>query len=231
VDFIFMLTQNDRTVAGCIDLLDSVRLTGLRHVGCKEVGASDRTLKELLKGIRAMKATSYLELVGETTEECERGARWAIELGFDRVMGGKDPKTLAELCRGKVQYYPFPGRPVGHPTTLSGTVDTIRDDCQMFASLGCPGVDLLAYRASEASPEALIATARAAFSGELVIAGSIESAERIGRIGELGADAFTVGSAIFDATIFPEEPTVEARVRRVLAAAEEESETMSEAWH
>jgi hypothetical protein len=221
MDFIFMLTQNDRTIAACDQVLNSLVSTGLRHVGCKEVGASSTVLRDLLKVIRRMKSTSYLELVGETAAECEAGARWAIELGFDCVMGGKNPEALAELCSGKAAYYPFPGRPQGHPTTLGGTAESIAADCRTFAALGCGGIDLLAYRATDAAPEDLIVAARGAFPGRVVVAGSIESKERINRLGELGADAFTIGSAIFESKIFPEEPTVEARVRRVLRVAEE----------
>lgn len=221
MDFIFMLTQNDRTIGACNEVLESLSSTGLHHVGCKEVGASNTVLRDLLKRIRAMKATSYLELVGQTAAECEAGARWAIELGFDCVMGGKDTELLAELCSGRIAYYPFPGRPQGHPTALGGTAETIAADCRRFAELGCSGIDLLAYRATDAAPEALIEAARAAFPGRLVIAGSIESEARIAQIGELGADAFTIGSAIFESKIFPEEPTVEARVLRVLRLAEE----------
>ena len=35
-----MLTKADRTVADALAVLDDIRLAGLRHIGCKDVGVS-----------------------------------------------------------------------------------------------------------------------------------------------------------------------------------------------
>jgi hypothetical protein len=42
--------------------------------------------------------------------------------------------------------------------------------------MGCAGIDLLAYRATDAEPLDLVRAARAATSGRLVVAGSIARA-------------------------------------------------------
>ena len=67
-------------------------------------------------------------------------------------------------------------------------------------SCGCPGVDLLAYRATEADPIDLIRAARRGLGdkGHLIVAGSIDSPERIKSVAAAGANAFTIGSAVFE---------------------------------
>ena len=44
MDFIFMLTRDDRTVPDCLDLLDEVADLGLRHIGFKDIGVSPETV-------------------------------------------------------------------------------------------------------------------------------------------------------------------------------------------
>ncbi len=44
MDFIFMLTNHDATVPDAVEVYESIRTTGLRLVGFKDVGASTDTL-------------------------------------------------------------------------------------------------------------------------------------------------------------------------------------------
>ncbi len=44
MDFIFMLTNHDATVADAVEVYESIRTTGLRLVGFKDVGAYARQL-------------------------------------------------------------------------------------------------------------------------------------------------------------------------------------------
>ena len=39
MDFIFMLTRDDRTVGDCLELIDLIRPVGLKHIGFKDVAA------------------------------------------------------------------------------------------------------------------------------------------------------------------------------------------------
>jgi len=52
--------------------------------------------------------------------------------------------------------------------------------------------------------------------GLVVVAGSIDSAERIAAVGAAGADAFTIGTAAFDGSYAPGAGPVEAQLRAVL---------------
>jgi len=220
VDFIFMLTRDDQTVEDGLAVLDAVRDVGLTHVGFKDVGVDPRTLSALTEGIKRAGAVSYLEVVSTTPEACLRSARVAVGIGVDRLLGGTDAEPILEILAGsRVAYYPFPGRPAGHPTRLGGTPETVAADCRRFAALGCAGVDLLAYRATEAEPLALVRAARAATPGYVIVAGSVNSPARIRALREAGADAFTIGSAAFDGSFSPRKGLLRSQLVDILAAS------------
>ena len=185
IDFIFMLTRHDRTILDCIEVFDDVKDVGLGHIGFKDVGVDAGTLRELNHAIQSTGATSYMEVVSTSTEACLRSARTAVELGVDRLLGGTQVREVLEILGDSgVAYLPFPGRPTGHPTELGGMPGDIEADCRRFARQGCAGVDLLAYRATEADPIDLVRAARAGTRGLLVVAGSIASPERIHAVAE-----------------------------------------------
>jgi hypothetical protein len=219
VDFIFMLTRDDQTVEDAPSVLDVIRDVGLTHVGFKDVGVDHRTLGTLTERIKRAGAVSYLEVVSTTPEACLRSARVAAEVGVDRLLGGTDAEPILEiLAETRVAYYPFPGCPEGHPTRLGGTPETVAADCRRFAAMGCAGVDLLAYRATEADPLALVRAARAATPGQVIVAGSVNCPARIRALREAGADAFTIGSAAFDGSFSPRKGLLRSQLLEILAA-------------
>ncbi len=220
MDFIFMLTRADKTVQDCMDVIDLIKDCGIKHIGFKDVGVDTRTLSALALEIRNLGATSYMEVVSTTPDSIRTSIALAAEIGVDRVLGGDDVEFALDSLRGTgAQYYPFPGRPVGHPTTLGGTPEDIANDCARMAKAGCPGVDLLAYRASDCDPLDLIRAARKSLNGGyLIIAGSIDSPQRIQDIRDAGADAFTIGSAIFDGSYAPNKGSIVSQCRDVLEA-------------
>ncbi|WP_395014605.1 hypothetical protein [Dongia sp.] len=205
MDFIFMLTRQDRTVADCLDLFRLIRPLGLKHIGFKDVGVSPTTLAALRDEIRASGALSYMEVVSTTPETCLASAHIAADLGVDCVLGGTDVVAIQDILRkAEARFYPFAGYPRGHPTKLAGTPPDIEAHCRDFVAKGCAGADLLAYRATEADPIALIRAAKKGLGEKrLIVAGSIVSRAQIRAIGEAGADAFTVGSAVLDGSYAP----------------------------
>jgi hypothetical protein len=201
MDFIFMLTHHDKTVQNCLDVYGSLSGIGLRHVGFKDVGVDRATLKELTRRIKADGSVAYVEVVSQTPETIRQSIKASAELGVDRVLGGQDIELAMDTFRKDgPSYYPFPGRPQGHPTKLGGTAPEVEADCRGAMSAGCPGVDLLAYRATEAEPLDLIRAARRGLGekGYLIVAGSIDSPQRIKAVAAAGANAFTIGSAVFE---------------------------------
>lgn len=219
IDFIFMLTRQDRTILDCLDVFDEVRELGLGHVGFKDVGVDAGTLRRLHDAIKSTGATSYMEVVSTSAEACRQSARTAVDLGVDRLLGGTDVAGVLSILGGSgIDYLPFPGRPVGHPTALGGTPALVEEDCRRFAARGCAGVDLLAYRATEAAPLDLVRAARAGTPGFLVVAGSIDSPERIRAVAQAGADAFTVGTAALEGAFSPCKGALGSQLRDILDA-------------
>ena len=219
MDFIFMLTRNDMTIEDCLDVFDLIVPVGVTHIGCKDVGVDRETLRELIRRIKAAGCISYLEVVSTTPEACLKSARVAIAIGVERLLGGTDAANILKVIEGSgVKYYPFPGRPEGHPTRLGGSPESVAADCARFEKLGCAGVDLLAYRAFESDPLDLVSAARGAMKGYLACAGSVDSPERIQALAAAGADAFTIGSAVFDGSFSKRKGSIISQLKDVLAA-------------
>ena len=219
MDFIFMLTQGDKTVANCLEIIDSIKDIGLQHIGFKDVGVDFATLKTLTRRIKSSGAVAYVEVVSTTPDSIKASIAAAAALGVDRVLGGQHVAfAMEQLKPVGASYYPFPGRPVGHPTQLGGEAEDIERDTAAALAAGCPGVDLLAYRAIDADPVALIKAARRALGdhGYLIVAGSVDGRERVEEAADAGADAFTIGTAIFDGSFIPGVRTVRGQCEAVL---------------
>ncbi|HJT14842.1 MAG TPA: hypothetical protein VJ790_19620 [Dongiaceae bacterium] len=195
-----MLTHKDRTVTDCLSVLDLIRPLKLRHIGFKDVGVDKKTLATLAERIRGSGATAYMEVVSTSPADALNSARVAVELGIDRLLGGTDVMRVREILGDcKIGYYPFCGFPTGHPTRLDGSPDQIEAHCRRFIEQGCAGTDLLAYRATAADPLELVRAARRGLgSHHLIVAGSVTTGAQIAALHEAGADAFTIGSAVFD---------------------------------
>ena len=214
-----MLTRSDETIVDCLETWDAIERVGLRHAGFKDVGVDIATLVELNKRMQATGATTYLEVVSTSVEGCLRSSRAAIEIGVDRLMGGTQVEDTLRIIEGSgIDYLPFPGLPVGHPTQLGGDADLIERHCKDFESRGCAGVDLLAYRSTDAAPLDLVRAARRGTAGYLVVAGSVSTAAQIADLRAAGADAFTIGSAVFDGSFSPNKGHVVSQLRDVLDA-------------
>ncbi|RUM24019.1 4-hydroxythreonine-4-phosphate dehydrogenase [Rhizobium vallis] len=198
-DFIFMLTNQDRTVADATDRLKDVLAAGITHVGFKDIGLPFDELLVLASAIKAAGATLYLEVVSLDEESERRSAQAAVDLDVDILMGGTRPSVvLPVIARRNIQYYPFPGKIVGHPSKLEGTIETIVDSARQLAAIdGVSGLDLLAYR-FHGDVEALMTRVCEAVEKPVVVAGSIDSPERMAAVIRSGAAGFTIGTAAFN---------------------------------
>lgn len=219
MDFIMMLTQNDRTVENAVEMVDTVLDAGVKHVGFKDVGASKATMSEILRRIRKAGATSYLEVVSTSADTIRSSLEAGRALGVDRILGGTDVDAARAVLGNLGGYFPFPGKPTGHPTRLGGTIALIEEHTRTARLAGCGGVDLLAYRATEADPIDLIHAARRAVGdGYLIVAGSVSSQAQIRALSLAGVDAFTIGSAVIDGSFYPGHPALADQIASVLSA-------------
>jgi hypothetical protein len=219
-EFIFMLTRDDRTIADAREVYESVAGTGIRHVGCKDVGLPRDELAALMADIRANGHTGYLEVVSETEEATLRSVRVAAEIRPDCLIGGTLIEPVQEIIEGLgMRFFPYVGRVVGHPCLLRGTIEEVAQDARRAEALGVDGINLLAYR-YDGDVDALVEAVVGAVSVPVIAAGSVDSAERINALAERGVWAFTIGTAALDGVIVPGAPLVE-QLEYVLDAASE----------
>ncbi len=219
MDFIFMLTRADRTIEDAALVVEQVLDCGVRHIGFKDVGVGPEVQRDVVERIRRRGGTSYLEVVSATSEAILRSLKAGRELGVDCILGGTDLAVAGDVLGDLARYFPFPGVPVGHPTRLGGSPARIEADARRARAMGCGGVDLLAYRATEADPVELVAAARRALpDGRLIIAGSVNNAAQIHTLARAGADAFTIGSAVFDGAFSPTKGSLRGQVQDILSA-------------
>ncbi len=216
-DFIFMLTENDQTLVDARARLDEVLEGGARHVGFKDVGLPFDELRGLSAAIRSAGGRAYLEVVSLDAESELRSARSAINLEVDCLLGGTRADQVAPLLRQHpVRYYPFPGRIVGHPSVLAGSIDDVVESARRLTDLEhVHGLDLLAYR-FEGEVTALMRSVCAAVDKPVIMAGSIDREERITAVAEAGASGFTVGTAAIQEVFPTPEAGLAGQVRAIL---------------
>jgi len=197
-DFIFMLTDNDKTVSNARAHLWEALAGGAKHIGFKDIGLPFAALKLLVVDMKIAGARSYLEVVSLDAESELRSAHSAIELGVDCLLGGTRATKVAPLVRDHpMKYYPFPGTIVGHPSMLTGSCAEIAESARHLTSLdGVDGIDLLAYRYDGNVSELMQAVSKAS-SKPVIVAGSIDCERRIADVAASGAAGFTVGTAAF----------------------------------
>jgi hypothetical protein len=220
-EFIFMLTHNDSTVENALEVVEQVKSTGLRHIGFKDVGATAARQRELADAAHAAGLVVYLEIVSVDKADEMNSVDAAIAAGVDWILGGKFAQDAVEKLAGTgIKFAPFPGRIVGHPSALEGTIEEIAAHAAELTSMdGVDGVDLLAYRHTTVDVLELTAAVVKASSGPVVAAGSVVSQEQIVGLTRAGAWGFTIGGAIFDG-LLPGEKDVVSQVRTALAFAE-----------
>jgi hypothetical protein len=220
INFVFMLTHSDSTIPGAIDYVQPLAATGLRYIGFKDVGADPATQRDIATAARDAGLETMLEVVSVTREDEVRSVEAALAAGVDWILGGTNPDAVLPLLAGQdVNYCPFPGRVVGHPSVLEGSVEEIASSAAELTSRpGVHGLDLLAYRHATADIAELTRAVVDASAGPVVAAGSVTSAQQVRTLAAAGAWGFTIGSAIFDG-LLPGAPDVAGQVREVLAIA------------
>ena len=143
--------------------------------GCSPVGPPNITLHD--HGVWGRKAVSTA---------FSSATKWLCQPGQAQV---------GRTTRAKAVGRP----PAGHPTTLTGSPSDISYECADIVEKGCYGADLLAFRSIDSDPIELVKVARKSLNeAYLLVAGDIDSIERIEEVFYAGARGFTVGSAIFN---------------------------------
>jgi len=195
---IVMLTHNDVTVKNTKELFEGNRDLPVVHWGFKDVGLEPEKMKELCRMMKAAGKTTYLEVVTYSEEECMRGAKLAVECGFDCLLGTIFYESVAAYVKTtNLKYYPFVGKVSQSPSILEGSCDYMLEQTKKYQEAGACGVDLLGYRYVEGDPNVLSAAYIKAGSLPTVLAGSIGSEERMLLVKQMDPAYFTMGSALF----------------------------------
>jgi len=202
-ELIVMLTHYDQTVPDALQLFERLKDYPITHWGFKDVGLPPEAMQRVVTAMKAAGKITFLEVVSLSEEEGLRGARLAVELGFDILMGTVFFPSIGEYLKDKpIRYYPFPGHVHSHPSILDGALEEIVDHARELESHGAHGLDLLTYRYAGDAPK-LLKQVVDATGIPIVSAGSIASYERIKEVWETGAWGFTIGSAFFERQFVP----------------------------
>lgn len=195
---IVMLTHNDVTVSDAKKVFLENKDLPVDNWGFKDVGLEPAAMKELCGLMKQAGKTTFLEVVTYSEEECMRGARLAVECGFDCLLGTVFYESVAEYVKTtNLKYYPFVGKVSQSPSILEGSVDLMLEQTRQYISKGACGVDLLGYRYVDGDPNVLSAAYIKASGIPVVLAGSIGSQERIKLVRQMDPEYFTMGSALF----------------------------------
>jgi hypothetical protein len=218
IEFIFMLTRDDQTLADARAVYASIAESGVRHVGCKDVGLPRAELQALMEDIHGHGHTTHLEVVSETEQATLASARAAAEIGPDFLIGGTLIEPVLEIIAGTgIRFFPYVGQIVGHPCLLRGSIESIAEDARRAEELGVDGINLLAYR-YDGDVDALVEAVVDATTLPVIAAGSVDSPARIQALAERGVWAFTIGTAALDGVLVPGQP-LETQLRCALEAA------------
>jgi len=203
-ELIVMLTHQDETVPNALELFDRTKDYPVTHWGFKDVGLPPKEMQAVAAAMKAAGKTTFLEVVSLSEEDGLRGARLAVDSGFDILMGTVFYPSIGDYLKDKpIQYYPFPGHVHGHPSILDGTIDDIVAHARELESYGVHGLDLLTYRYTGNAP-LLLSQVVQSTRIPVVSAGSIASFERINEVWDSGAWGFTIGSAFFEKLFVPD---------------------------
>ena len=202
VKFIFMLTHHDVTIPNALEVLDEIKDSGLKCIGCKDIGLNPGQYKELFSKFRRYGMQSFLEVVTYSEEEHFRGIDLGIRIGADNIIGGMPvyTKKTADYLKQKqapTRFIPYVGKVTGHPCVLGGKIEEIIRDGNEAEKQGANGVNLLLYRYSD-DQKRLLTTAAKEIRIPLLVAGNVVNLEQIKELRANKVWAFTIGGAVLE---------------------------------
>lgn len=218
-EFIFMLTHHDVTIPNALEVFEEVKDTGLKFIGCKDIGLPIEKLQELFMRMRKVNMTTFIEVVSNDEEKHFMGVEKAIRVGADYLIGGMPGftrKTLEYLKEKKanLKFFPYIGKVIGHPCVLEGSIDEIVNNGVEFEKMGIHGINLLLYRYT-GNVNLLLDRVNETLKIPLIVAGSIDNFEKIDQMKKKKVWAFTIGGAILEKKFAPEK-NIKEQVTAVL---------------
>ena len=195
-----MLTKDDMTVKNAVELYEEIRERGITRIGFKNVGVDYSVMKEIVERAGRHGLETYMEVVSTNKKEARDSFEAGLKLGIGNLIGSTYPAMMsfAVMRSGrKTRRFPFIGRVWGHPNNLSGNFSQFREDIDNLEWLGVEGIDLLAFR-YDSDPYSLLRYVVGETKLPVIVAGSIDSVEKIRELKSIGVWGFTVGTAMID---------------------------------
>lgn len=197
-ELIVMLTHNDKTVVNAKEVFEQCIDSPVKNWGFKEVGIPLEEMKSLCKIMKDAGKTTFLEVVEYSEEECLKGAKMAVECGFDVLMGTMFFDSINDYTKENgIKYMPFIGKIENRPSVLKGTIEETIAEGKALKEKGVYGIDLLGYRYVGDAVE-LNKRAVAEIDLPLCLAGSISSYQRLDEVKDANPWTYTIGSAFFN---------------------------------
>jgi len=214
-----MLTHHDVTIPNALEVFEEIKDTGLKFIGCKDIGLPIEKLQELFRKMKNADMTTFIEVVSNDEEKHFMGVEKAIRVGADYLIGSMPRftgKTLEYLKEKKanLKFFPYIGKVTGHPCVLNGSVDEIVNNGVEFGKMGIHGINLLLYRYT-GNVNLLLDRVIDTLKIPLIVAGSIDDFEKIGQMKRKNVWAFTIGGAILEKKFAPQK-NIKEQVTAVL---------------
>jgi len=193
-----MLTNHDKTAGDALELFENCKNIPVEHWGFKNVGLPVDQMKRLVKNMKNANKKTFLEVVSYTEKECIEATELAIECEFDYLMGTMFYQSVYDLLKDKpIKYMPFCGKISGSPSVLEGSINDIIAHAKSIKEKNVYGLDLLAYRYT-GDPLKLAKKFIEEIKLPVIIAGSINSFEKLEKVKKLNPWGFTIGGAFFN---------------------------------
>ncbi|MGN0595370.1 MAG: hypothetical protein ACI4I6_09435 [Hominimerdicola sp.] len=195
---IVMLTYNDLTVNNAYEIFEECKDSKAVYWGMKEENLPVKQMEKLYAYMKKCGKKTVLEVVAYTEDKCLEGARLAVKLGCDILMGTMFSESINELCRkNNIKYMPFVGNITQRPSVLKGNIEDMINEANGYIEKGAYGIDLLGYR-YVGDAVALNREIVRNVNAPICIAGSVDSFERLDELKACAPKAFTIGSAFFE---------------------------------
>lgn len=195
---VVMLTFNDRTIPNAAEVFEDCKNSKAEIYGFKEEGIPHDDVVKLFGRIRECGKQTALEVVAYDEEHCLAGAELAVECGVDYLMGTMYFESVAEVCKNSgIEYMPYVGEITGRPSVLGGSADGMITEARTLLEKGADGFDLLGYRYTGDAPD-LIRRFVSETGAKTVVAGSVDSFEKLDTVKKVSPWAFTIGSAFVE---------------------------------
>lgn len=193
-----MLTHNDKTIDNAWQVFDECRHSQAQFFGMKDGTFNASQMKAIFDYMKQCNKTTVLEVVQYDEIGSLEGAKLAVACQVDILMGTCFFDSVNEYCKAhQLKYMPFVGEIYGRPSILNGTTESMLAQIDFYQQKGVYGIDLLGYR-YVGNAELLNQTLVSQSQLPIVIAGSIDSVQKLDAMKHISPFAFTIGSAFFE---------------------------------